>query len=132
MNEQAAPLVRDRSTAKAHFLSKVNRYKNLLANKWWLLTLGMALGVAVAGGLSWFEAVTYTSVGQMIVNIKLAIPEGSVYTEELSNFLGTQTELMRSDIVKRRANGRVAAQRPHADSQPVALKVNAIPKTTIF
>src|SRR5437588_11355705 len=100
MNEQIAPPVRDRSTAKAHFLSKVSRYKNLLGKKWWLLAIGLALGVAVALGLSAFDAVTYTSVGQMIVNIKLAIPEGSVYTEELSNFLGTQTELMKSDIVK--------------------------------
>ena len=43
----------------------------------------------------------------MIVSIKLNIAEGSVYTEELSNFLGTQAALMQSGVVIDRApNGR--------------------------
>src|ERR1051326_4528454 len=92
MNEHASIPVRDRSAVRAHFLSRLNRYKNLLAGKWWLVILGIALGVGIAFGLSSFDPPAFTSLGQMIVNIKLAIPEGSVYTEELSNFLGTQTD----------------------------------------
>ena len=43
----------------------------------------------------------------MIVSIKLAIPEGSVYTEELSNFLGTQAALMQSGVVNYTVTGDV-------------------------
>ena len=68
----------------------------------------------------------------MIVSIKLNIAEGSVYTEELSNFLGTQAALMQSGVVIERAHARVTAQKPELRMQPVALKVTVLPKTTIF
>ncbi len=68
----------------------------------------------------------------MIVSIKLNIAEGSVYTEELSNFLGTQAALMQSGVVIQRAHARVTAQKPELRMQPVVLKVTVLPKTTIF
>ena len=68
----------------------------------------------------------------MIVSIKLNIAEGSVYTEELSNFLGTQAALMQSGAVINQAHARVTAQNPKLGMQPVALKVTVLPKTTIF
>jgi uncharacterized protein involved in exopolysaccharide biosynthesis len=68
----------------------------------------------------------------MIVSIKLNIAEGSVYTEELSNFLGTQAALMQSGVVLNRAHARVTLQKPEVRWQPVGLKVTVSPKTTIF
>jgi capsular exopolysaccharide synthesis family protein len=68
----------------------------------------------------------------MIVSVKLNIAEGSVYTEELSNFLGTQAALMQSGVVINRAHTRVTAQKPELRMQPVMLKVTVLPKTTIF
>src|SRR5206468_962122 len=56
----------------------------------------------------------------------------SVYTEELSNFLGTQAALMQSGVVINRAHARVTAQRPDLALQAVNLKVSVLPKTTIF
>jgi len=68
----------------------------------------------------------------MIVSVKLNLAEGSAYTEELSNFLGTQASLMQSGVVINRAHKRVVAQRPEWTMQPVVLKVTVLPKTTIF
>jgi capsular exopolysaccharide synthesis family protein len=68
----------------------------------------------------------------MIVSIKLNIAEGSVYTEEFSNFLGTQVALMQSGVVLNRAHARVTTQKPELRMQPVGLKVTVSPKTTIF
>lgn len=113
-------------------MAKVQRYVNLLRKKWWILVLGIAAGVAAQLMLSRFATVSFTSSGRMIVSIKLAIPEGSVYTEELSNFLGTQAALMQSGVVINRAHARVTAQKPDTVSQPVQLKVSVLPKTTIF
>ena len=80
----------------------------------------------------WCSAPAFASLGRMIVSIKLNIAEGSVYTEELSNFLGTQAALMQSGLVVQRAHGRVTAQKPELRMQPVGLKVTVLPKTTIF
>ena len=68
----------------------------------------------------------------MIVSVKLNIAEGSVYTEELSNFLGTQASLMQSGVVNNRAHERVKEQRPELSMHPVELKVTVLHKTTIF
>src|SRR5258706_3185680 len=128
----ASPVAPDRSTSRAHFLAKLHRYKNLLRKKWWLLVLATAVGVGVQALMSSFDAPAFTSYGRMIVSIKLAIPEGSVYTEELSNFLGTQTALMQSGIVINRAHARVSALKPDMAAQPVTLKGSPLPQTTIF
>jgi succinoglycan biosynthesis transport protein ExoP len=132
MNDDAVQQTHDRSVAKARFLAKFQRYGNLLRKKWWILALCLALGLGVQFVLSRFGPPSYTSIGRMIVSIKLAIPEGSVYTEELSNFLGTQAALMQSGVVINRAHGRVTAQKPDAVPQRVVLKVSVLPKTTIF
>src|ERR1044071_7499169 len=119
-------------TSKAIFRARLDRYKNLLRRKWWILAIGITLGLGIQGALSTLDAPTFSSVGRMIVSIKLAIPEGSVYSEEFSNFLGTQAALMQSGIVVNRAHARVLAQKPDATIKPVTLKVSVLPKTTIF
>src|SRR6266699_321998 len=130
MNDQTA--TPSGPTSKAVFLARLDRYKNLLRRKWWILVFGTTLGLLIQGALSRLESPSFVSVGRMIVSIKLAIPEGSVYTEELSNFLGTQTALMQSEVVKNRAHARVAAQKPDLPVRSVVLKVITLPKTTIF
>jgi succinoglycan biosynthesis transport protein ExoP len=132
LDEQAAGARADRAQSRAHLYSRLNRYKNLLRTRWWLLAVGAAAGFALEFALSWYEPPSYTSVGRMIVSIKLAIPEGSVYTEELSNFLGTQAALMQSGVVVNRAHARVSAQKPELSQKPVGLRVAVLPKTTIF
>src|SRR5438477_7133215 len=119
-------------TSKAVFRARLERYKNLLRRKWWILVFGTTLGLAIQGVLSRLEVSSFLSIGRMIVSIKLAIPEGSVYTEELSNFLGTQAALMQSGVVVNRAHARVAGQKPDLAVKSVTLKVSVLPKTTIF
>src|SRR6266404_4456296 len=132
MNEQDTQPIHDRSTSKAHLVAKLIRYRNLFLSKWWIPCLAIAIGLGVETWISRIEPSSFVSIGRMIVSIKLAIPEGSVYTEELSNFLGTQAALMQSGVVINRAHARVVAQKPDQVMQPVALKVSVLPKTTIF
>ena len=120
------------SVSKAHTIANFNRYRDLLLRRWWLLPGAVALGLLVAAAMAWFEPATFLSQGRMIVSIRLAIPEGSGYNEELSNFLGTQAALMQSGVVVSRAQSRVFAQNPSLTNSPVALKVGVSPKTTIF
>ncbi len=132
MNDELQIASHDRSTSKAQWNAKVYRGKALLRRKWWLLLLGGMAGLAIGRLASWSDTVEYVSTGRMIISIKLAIPEGSVYTEDWENFVGTQVALMLSTAVVSRAHLRVAAQRPDLASRQVALKVSTLPKTSIF
>jgi polysaccharide biosynthesis transport protein len=135
MNEPQAKertFTHDRYAWRAHLISRINRLKNLLTTKWWLPVLGVAIGLGVENRMGHNEEPLYTSSGRMIVSIKLSIPEGSVYSEELNNFLGTQAALMQSGVVINRAYAAVAALFPDVAMKPVSMKVTVVPKTSIF
>ena len=133
MNEEILPQPQeDRSAAKSRLLAKLHRYKTLVMTKWWILLLGPIVGLAAVFAFSRIGPVSYASYGRMIVSMKLNIPEGSIYAEEMSSFLGTQAALMQSGVVLNRAYARVAAQNPNLTPQPVQIKVSVQPKTSIF
>lgn len=118
--------------SKARFLTQVRHYRGLLARRWWVLAAGLAVGLASAAAISWWETPACVSVGRMIVSIKLSLPEGAAYSEELNNFLGTQTALMQSAGVVSRAHERALARDPALGQQLVDLRVSVSPKTSIF
>ncbi len=101
-------------------------------HRWWVLAICVALALGADVIYIRFAPPKFVSIGQMIVNIKLNIQQGSLYTEELGNFLGTQTALMQGQEVVGRAQDRASNQFPAAAGQPVALQVTVLPKTTIF
>jgi len=125
---------RDQHVWRARFFTRFQRYKTLLIGKWWVPVVCLVLGVAAMLAIHKFQKPVFTSVGRMIVSIKLSLPEGSVYTEELSNFLGTQSALMQSDAVLQRAYTRAGGQSTNELGEPVVpdIKVKVLPKTTIF
>jgi capsular exopolysaccharide synthesis family protein len=132
MNEEAVEYARSRSLAKVELADRLRRWRDLLVRKWWIPALGAIVGLGIGVAIWLLEPPAFVSVGRMIVSIKLAIPEGSVYNEELNNFLGTQTALMQSSVVVSRAQARVAVQNPDLVPEHVSLKVAVSPKTSIF
>jgi polysaccharide biosynthesis transport protein len=132
MNNEADQPRADRSTSKAQFHARLSRYRSLFRRKWWVLVLGAILVMAIQGVHLWLADPSFASVGRMIVSVKLNLAEGSVYTEELSNFLGTQAALMQSGVVVSRAHTRITSEKPELRMQPVKLKVTVLPRTTIF
>jgi len=132
MSDYQAPTGHDRPAWTATFFARVQRYRNLLFRRWWILPITLAAAAAVEFTAIKFSPPEFTSVGQMIVSIKLNIQQGSLYTEELGNFLGTQAALMGGNEVLNRARNKIAAQNPTAATERVALQVSVLPKTTIF
>ncbi len=68
----------------------------------------------------------------MMVSGRIALPEGAVYNEELSNFYGTQSELMQSAQVRQRAAARVETLRPELQASSVSLSVSQQQGTSFF
>jgi len=125
-----------RSARSAHFFNYLHRYRLLLRKRWWVLLLTLVLGMAVQAFLIWTTAPTYISQGRMIMNLKITSATGTGtgtgFSEEFSNFLGTQQQLMRSARVRERASERVRALKPELPPVPVELATSVSPKTTIF
>lgn len=121
-----------RLTRTARFFNHLHRYKNLARRRWWVLPITLALGIGIKVCLILTSAPMFVSVGQMTVSVKLQISGGSVYSEEVSQFLGTQVAYMKSAIVLNRAVDRVRALKPNLPYSPVKLQISVLPKTTIF
>jgi capsular exopolysaccharide synthesis family protein len=132
MDAEVIPEANDRSQSRGRFLRRYHRYKVLLQSKWWILVLGLLLGVGGGTAVSWFRAQSFISEGRMIVSFKLTLPEGSVYAEEMTSFLGTQAALMQSSMVANRAWAKLARQGENIPLRPPVLKVTVLPKTSIF
>jgi capsular exopolysaccharide synthesis family protein len=132
MNEDQGLVTHDRSAWTARFFSRLHRYRNLFRRRWWVLLVCVGLALAAMVAYIRNAPTEYVSVGQMIVSIRLNIQQGSLYSEDLGNFLGTQAQLMQGAEVQQRATARVASQNPGLLSKTPSLNVSVLPRTTIF
>jgi capsular exopolysaccharide synthesis family protein len=132
MNEESNLTLPDRPTWTAQFFSRLHRYRNLITSHWWILVVCAGIGVGIMGLFIKFSPPQFFSIGQMIVNVKLNIQQGSLYTEDLNNFLGTQAALMQGSQVLQRAHDRMASEHPNLPASEVSVEVNVLPRTTIF
>ncbi|MGD0744373.1 MAG: polysaccharide biosynthesis tyrosine autokinase [Verrucomicrobiota bacterium] len=132
MNEEPSQITHDRPAWTGRFFARLQRYRNLLFQRWWVLIICAGLATGGEAVYLWLSPPRYVSVGQMIVGIKLNIQQGALYTEELGNFLGTQAALMQGTEVVNRARDRVASQNPSLTPQSISMNVSVLPKTTIF
>jgi polysaccharide biosynthesis transport protein len=137
MNENE-DLLQDKTNRTAwmdKLYTQLQRYRNLLIRRWWIFLLTIPLAAAIEAWLVSSAPPEFLSVGQMIVNIKLNTQQGSIgslYSEELGNFLGTQAALMQGQAVFKRARDRVSVENPKLQPTPVRVDVTVLPKTTIF
>lgn len=124
----------NRSTRSSHFFNYLHRYRLLLRKRWWVLLVMILLGLGGQAFLLWNVAPMYISQGRMIMNIKITSTSGTGtgFSEEFSNFLGTQQQLMRSTLVREAAMERVRALQPNLTPSLVDLQTSVSPKTTIF
>lgn len=86
---------------------RLHRFRSILRKRWWLV----ALPVLVCGTLAYLYATlwpqSYESHALMWMTGKINIPEGVLYSEETSTFIGTQSALLQSEAVQLRAFHRV-------------------------
>jgi succinoglycan biosynthesis transport protein ExoP len=132
MNEDSESAGHPHREGGRKFYSLLQRYRNLLERRWWVLVAGLIVALGVEVLMLHHAPPAFASVGQMIVNVKLNIQQNSLYTEELGNFLGTQQALMQSEQVASRAHQRLDSQFPGTPADAVKLQVTVLPKTTIF
>jgi len=129
---QDAPVQQSRAAFVTRFYIQFDHYKRLLFRYCWipLLTVG------IAGGAQWYfvkDALPkFASVGRMIVNVRLFLPNAQLYSEEANNFLGTQEVLMKGESIASNVKARLQKEKPELHPAPVEIEVGLVPKASIF
>ncbi len=108
------------------------RGKVLLKKYWWIFIPTLSLGLGYQAFEEMNREPRYISHGKMIVDSQVTLPDSGVIKDTLAFFWGTQSELMRSPIVQKRARDLVAALNPSLTPIPVVLRVGQQPETAIF
>ncbi len=113
-------------------VTRAHRYKLLLRRRWWILLLTTCLGV-FAGAWMIFQAPNaFLSTSKMMLAGKLNLGQNAVFSEDSSNFYGTQIQLMESDEVRDGAKALVRATHPELQPVKIDLQVTQRPRTSIF
>lgn len=110
---------------------QVNRYIAAIRRIWWLLPLTISLGTCIAAWVVAQMPPAYQSTGTMIYAGQYTIGNG-VYSEQLSNYFGTQIQLMLSPQVRDQALTRVQTLHPELKADAPTLKVTQQPGTAII
>ena len=82
---------------------------------------------------------TYVSSGRMWETVKLRLPEGTLFSEDIQNFLGTQAELLKSSRLQELTLAALKAASTNAlpiekDGRELKVKIQVVqaPKSTMF
>ena len=112
--------------------ARVYRYQLLLRKYWWLPVLLLSGSLLVQGVRYFLGEPLYVSTGRMMVSPRIMTTEAAVYTEELSNYFGTQVSLMQSEAIRHRASTAVESAHPDFKGTQAELAVQQEPKASIF
>ncbi len=99
---------------------RIQKFLAFLLKYWWVpaATLILSLGAAVLYVLH--QPPTFVSRGSMWETVKLRLPDETLFSEDVANFLGTQSELLQSAKLR-----ELALSRLRMASNEVAIPVDA-------
>src|SRR5437762_4895352 len=104
----------DRFVSASRLYGRLHRWRLLVGKYWWVIFSILVLVLGPVFFLTYNSPPAYESKARMWLTGKLDISEDRLYTEELINYLGTQSELLRSPKIQGRALARLVEQFPDA------------------
>ncbi len=117
----------------------VRKFLAILRQRWWVPALTLALFLGAAIGFILWAPPTFVSQASMWETEKLHLPEGAQFSEDPQNYLGTQTELLRSGRMRQLTLASLQAVMTNAvprgkDGQPLEVKLalKQAPKSSVF
>ncbi len=118
--------------AADRWAAAVFRIRAVLRRYWWVLVLTTAVGLGVGAIFVSRQETWFRSTAKMMVSGRVHVTEGNAYSEEGSNFFGTQIELMKSSKVVSLAEARVKAAGNVKLTEPAQFEINLLPNASIF
>lgn len=117
----------DRFSISNEIMLRVHRYKILLRKRWWVMLLGILLGLGPAFVLISTMPPKFQSESKMVMAQRMATTDKLV-TDEIQNFMGTQSEMLKSQRVQEDAMDRFLEIHPEVAetwTNVIALNPNA-------
>ena len=106
---------------------------------WWLPLVTLTLGIGTAVLIFFNTPPTFVSYGSLWETEKLRLPEGAAFTDDRDNYLGTQTELLRSQKLRELTLNRMRALNTNEivldkDGTPLSvdIQVNSSTKSSVY
>jgi capsular exopolysaccharide synthesis family protein len=105
---------------------------------WWWPVVTLTLGLAGALIYVWVKSPDFISQSSMWETVKTKLPEGSLFSEDTANALGTQTDLLRSSrlqglvLTRLKADGVNIPLDKKGAPLPVIVRVSQTTKSDVF
>jgi polysaccharide biosynthesis transport protein len=107
-----------------HSAFKIQRLLTFLLKFWWIPLITLVLGLSGGAAYIFWAPPTYVSKARMWETVKLRLPDGALFAEDVQNFLGTQTELLQSTTLRDLA---IARMRTSVTNVPVPMGKDGLP-----
>jgi polysaccharide biosynthesis transport protein len=121
---------------------RLHKFWPLLAQYWWVPAGAMLFSILVGGALVLHQPAAFVSMGSIWETMKLQFPEGSLFNENTENLEGTQSDLLRSALIKNRALAKLQAASvsnnvaipldSHGRPVPVTVRISQSTKSAVF
>ena len=79
---------------------RVRRFLTFLPKFWWIPVLTLAIGIVLEAAYVYWKQPTFVSTASMWETLKLRLPEGEFFSEDMQNYLGTLSELLQSETLR--------------------------------
>ncbi|RBP41181.1 capsular exopolysaccharide synthesis family protein [Roseimicrobium gellanilyticum] len=115
--------------------AKLQRYKVLLRRRWWFLLLTSCIAVVYAAITVTSSPQEYIAVGKLHVGTKIDVSGssgGTMSSMFLTDFYGTQIELLESSSLRNKAKERVAMAHPELKEIEVDIQVTQTKGSSIL
>src|SRR5437870_272013 len=106
----------NRFASSSRLYGRLHRYQLLLRRFWWVIGLILIIVPAPIYFYTKESPPAYRSRASLWLTGRMNIGEGRIYTEELINYLDTQSELLRTAVLQERALARLLSQSPNGFS----------------
>ena len=119
---------------------RIRRYLTFLLKFWWVPVLTLAIGFVMEVGYVYWKLPTFVSKASMWETLKLRLPEGEFFSEDMQNYMGTLNGLLQSETLRQQALAILRTSTNNApivydkDGEPlrVAIQVSGNAKSSVF
>lgn len=85
----------------------LHKFVAFLRKFWWVPVVTLAFAAVAAAGYVFWKPPVFVSQARMWETVKLRLPEGTLFSEDVQNFLGTQSDLLQSAALRDLALARL-------------------------
>ena len=82
---------------------QIRRFLGFLRKFWWIPALTLAIGLVLEAAYVHWKQPMFVSKASMWETMKLTLPEGGVFSEDMQNYMGTLSGLLQSETLRQQA-----------------------------